>query len=64
MSDKVEYTTMFLPEFLKQLDGMLAELPKNKPKLSTADYIQISLQLKTCQLLNEIKQELKELRKL
>ena len=64
MSDKVEYTTMFLPEFLKQLDRMLAELPKNKPKLSITDYIQISLQLKTCQLLNEIKQELKELRKL
>lgn len=58
---KEEYTTKYLPQFLKDLDIMLLN---QEAKIPVTDYMQIALQLKTCQLLNEIKQELKELRKL
>ena len=63
MSKKEEYTTKFLPEFLKNLDTMLqpGQLPANHAKLTAAEYLQIALQLKTCELLNEIKYELKTL---
>jgi len=48
-----ENTTKHLPEFLKQLDTLLAN--KN---LTVAECTQISLQLKICELLSEIKYEL------
>ena len=55
-----EYVTKYLPQFLTQLDDMVYEgqIPANKPKITAGEYIQISLQLKICELLSEIKYEL------